>query len=282
MIKRILVPLDSSPYAQSALNFACKIAQQLDAEVTGLVVLDIHGIEKSIGPVPVGGSYYADHLEKIKEVEAKERINAILAEFENKCQREGIRYAKSERQGSPSQNIIEEAIYYDAVMMGTRTYFKFGTDDHPGDSLDKIMDKCITPIYAVPASFSLPKIPVVKINSLIAFDGSQPAARALQRFAQLAMTDVLEITLLNSSHDLKKGEFLLNQAEAFLKGHGFSNIHKDLTDEKIISVIENQYLDRMDLFVVGANSKSDLMDFFLGSLTKSLIKKDQKAILIGQ
>ena len=148
MIKRILVPLDASPYAQSALNFACKIAQQLDAEVTGLVILDIPGIEKSIGPVPAGGLYYAEHLEKAKENEAKERIDAILADFESKCQQQGIRYAKSERQGSPSQNIIEEAIYFDAVVIGTRTFFKFGTGDHPGDSLEKILDKCITPLLS--------------------------------------------------------------------------------------------------------------------------------------
>jgi nucleotide-binding universal stress UspA family protein len=54
MIKRILVPLDHSPFTDTAMNIATTITRINEAELTGLVVIDIPGIEKSIGPIPVG------------------------------------------------------------------------------------------------------------------------------------------------------------------------------------------------------------------------------------
>ena len=53
MIKRILLPLDSSPYTDTAMEIGCDLAERHGAELTGLVILDIPGIEKSIGPVPL-------------------------------------------------------------------------------------------------------------------------------------------------------------------------------------------------------------------------------------
>ncbi|MBN2423993.1 MAG: universal stress protein [Calditrichaceae bacterium] len=282
MIKRILVPLDASPYAKNALNFACKIAQQLDSEITGLVILDLPGIEKSIGPIPAGGLYYAEQLEKTKTEEAKKQIDRIMDDFEKKCRDEGVRFAKSQQQGCPSENIVREAVYYDAVIIGMRTYFQFGAKDDSGDSLEEILDSCITPIYAVPKSFEIVNFPAMSMNVCIAFDGSLPAARAMQRFTHLRLPDHLQVTVLNSNKNKDEAQYLLDRAESFLMGHGFRNIKKDWTNESIIKAVENQYLDKMDLFVVGANSKNDLLDFFLGSLTKTLIKKDKKPVLIGQ
>ena len=85
MIKRILVPLDPSPYSKSAVQLACQIAKIYQAEVTGLVILDLPGIEDSIGPVPLGGIYMADKLEKEKTQEAKKRIEMLLKE---RCSKE--------------------------------------------------------------------------------------------------------------------------------------------------------------------------------------------------
>jgi len=62
--RRILIPLDPSPYSESALNLACIVAKIYDAEITGMVILDIPGIKDSIGPVPIGGIYLAEKLEE--------------------------------------------------------------------------------------------------------------------------------------------------------------------------------------------------------------------------
>jgi nucleotide-binding universal stress UspA family protein len=281
MIKRILVPLDSSPYCAAALNLACIMGKQFDAEITGMVILDIHGIEKSIGPVPAGGLYYAEQLEKSKLEDAKKRIHKLLSQFENKCKKEGIKYKIAERQGSPSNQIIKDAIFYDAVIIGIRTFFHFEAQDDAGDSLEKILDDSITPIYAVSENFADPITVKDKLKVLITFDGSHPSARALQRFAQFDLPIAMETTLLNCSENKEKADYLLLEAENYLKCHGFNKIQKVWTDEHIIDVIENQYIDKIDFIVLGANSKKGILDFVLGSLTERLVKIGTKSLLIG-
>jgi nucleotide-binding universal stress UspA family protein len=281
MIKRILIPLDPSPYTDAALEIGTTMAKLNQAELTGLVILDIPGIEKSVGAIPLGGLYYAEKIEKAKRKEAEQRIHDLLVTFKTKCEKEDIAYREAEQQGSPSERIIQESIFYDAVIIGMRTFFHFETQDSPGKSLDEILDETITPIYAVPEKFKLPQIPLEKIKVLIAFDGSHPAARALQRFAQLAPPSLFEVLLLTSESKKEKAYYLMNQAENYLKCHHFQNIQKKWITEHIIDAITNTYLEWAHVVVVGAHSKKGMFNFMVGSLTKYLIKEAKKPVLIG-
>ena len=120
------------------------------------------------------------------------------------------------------------------------------------------------------------------IRVLIAFDGSPLAARAMQRFSQLIKPDTFEITLLNSSDDKAHGDNILSRTEEYLKGHGVKNIHKVWTQKDIIKIIEDEYYDAMDIFVVGAHARDKIFDFLVGSLTKYLVKNAKIPVFIGQ
>jgi nucleotide-binding universal stress UspA family protein len=56
MIKRILIPLDSSNYTDTAIEIGCDLAKRHGAELTGMVIMDIPGIKETISPVPLGGA----------------------------------------------------------------------------------------------------------------------------------------------------------------------------------------------------------------------------------
>lgn len=286
MIKRILIPLDPSPYTDKAIDVGCTIARQSGAELSGLVVLDLPGIEKSIGSIPVGGGYYAEQLEMKKQKDASEHIQALLTKFEEKCEQEGVRHSEAQRQGSPSEYIIKEAYFYDAVMVGLRTFFHFETSDKPGNSLDDLLDHCVTPIYGVPKDFQLPNIPEEKVNVVIALNDSPSAIRALHRFGQLAANapTLMEVVLVISDKDEKTANYYLNQAEAYLKSHSIPDpdIEKVWTKDNIIDAINDKYLDWATIVVAGVHSKKGWFDFNSGDLIKFLIKEDKKPILIGQ
>lgn len=282
MIKRILIPLDSSPYTESALEIGCIIARQHNAEITGLVILDIPGIKKSVGPVPLGAIEYAERLEQMKEKQAHDHIHELLAKFKEKCTNEGVRFTEAEMQGCPSERIIRESIYYDLVIIGLRTFFHFPKSDKPGDTLDEVMDQSITPILGVPKSFTFPDVSKQKIKVLIAFDGSLPSANAMQDFIPFALPDVMEVVLLTSSDNNDTADYHLTQAEAYLKAHSIFNVKKEKTSEDIKKVVMQKYLNWATLIVVGTHSKSGIFDFMVGSLTKQLIKADKKPLLISQ
>ena len=282
MIKRILIPLDPSPFTETALKFGTTMAKFNSAQVTGLVILDMAGIEKSIGPIPLGGLYYADKIEKAKQKEAQNRIDQLLTKFKDICEKAGVDCREAQTQGIPSEQIIQESIFYDAVIMGMRTFFHFETQDTPGDSLEKVLDQTITPVYAVPEKIIMPDIPSERIKVLIAFDGSLPSARALQRFGQLAPMDVFEVKLLISETKEDKAHYYLDQAESYLRCHNINNIQKEWIKDEIIEAIDKKYLDWAHVVVVGAHSKAGLFKFMVGSLTKHLIKVAKRPLLISQ
>ena len=282
MIRRILIPLDPSPYAESALHLGCIIAKEYSAEVTGLVILDIPGIEESIGPIPIGGIHLAEKLETAKKEEARKRIDDLIVKFKNKCVKEGVSYREAQRQGSPSTQILNESIYYDLLIIGLRTYFNFETSEKYGKSLDQLLKQSITPIYGVPENLHLIQKPDRKIRVLIAFDGSPLAARAMQRFSLMVTPDLYEITLLNSSNEREEGEDVLARAEEYLNAHNIHDIEKIWISDHIIDAIKNDYYDKMDGFVVGAHSREGIFDFLVGSLTKYLVKSAKKPVFIGQ
>lgn len=282
MVKSILVPLDPSPYTEVATKMAIRIAKFNDAHITGMVIIDIPGIEKAIGPVPPGGIYYAEHLEEKKKADAEKRVDELLDKFRKACDAAGVAHSEAKNQGSPSDSILKEAIYYDLVLMGLRTHFNFETESTEGDSLNNVLEESITPIYAVPAEMpvSLDKKQHVKV--CIPFDGSLPAARALQRFAQLIRHDIPEVKLLMSHDDGDYANQILENAKTYLRYHGIENVQTDWTVEHIIEKVKAEYMDWADAFVVGAHSRKGFLDFMVGSLTKELIAWNKKPVLIGQ
>jgi len=280
MLRRILIPFDPSPYAAAALEYACFLAKRQNAEVTGVVVLDIPGIEKSIGPTPLGGIYYASMLEKTKEKKAHEHIQTLLGKFKEKCQKEGVAHREAELQGSPSEQILHDSIYYDLVVMGMRTHFHFETEHKPGDSIERIFSHASTPFLTVPEHFQ----PKEKINVLMAFNGSPPAVRAMQGFTHLfeASAFETEITLLMSESDATLAKSHLDGASAYLKAHSFHNVKIERISQDILQAMEEKYLPWADLVVLGVHSKKGLLDFMLGSLSRYLIKVGTKPLLFGQ
>ncbi len=281
MIKRILVPLDPSPYSEAALAWAVFMAKRHGAEVTGLVVLDFPGIRRSIGPVPLGGSTYAERLQESRAEEAKKRIRALLSDFARKCDAAEVAHIENRSQGVPGERILQESIYFDAVVMGMRTHFRFGEGDKPGDSLEKILDHSITPIYCIPQGVRLPSGAGRKMTALVLFNGSLASGHALQRFAQLARPEKSDVILLASSDDRDEALERLDKAESYLRRHSFDLVQKKWTDQELVGALESGYLGRVDLIVAGAHSQKGLIKFKLGSVPKHLIKAANTPLLLG-
>ena len=281
MIKRILIPLDPSEYTKAAIQVGAQIARRTDAELTGLVILDIEGIEDSIGPIPMGGLYYAERMEMAMKVEASQRVKDLLEDFKKRCEKLKVRYNEAHVQGFPSKKIIEEAMYFDLVILGLKTHFNFEVSDKM-ESIEKILKESITPILAVPPHFRFSEDSKVKTRAVLAFDGSLLAARAMQRFAQLINPDYFDLTLIYSGEDIKYGQTLIQRAEGYMKAHGVMSLETMISSQDIIEMIRDHFWEKTDVFVVGAHGHEGIFDFMVGSLTKYVVNQKDKAVFIGQ
>lgn len=282
MLKRILLPLDPSEYSAQATKLACNIALHHDAEVTGMVVLDVPGIESSIGPIPARAAFYAKELEKARIQDADARIKKLLDEFKATCDSFKVKHSEAYLQGVPSDMIVEESKYFDLLIMGKRTFFHFETQDDEGDSFAKVLDSSSTPIIAVPKEFDGTNFIQEDTKVLISVDGKRSSTRALHAFAYLMRDGIFEVNLLIANEDDYYCDSVLQKSTAFLKSQGFENIIAHKTKKNIVEYVDNNFLGKVDLFVIGEHNKNTFADFFVGSYSKYLIENSKNLILIGQ
>jgi len=282
MIKRILVPLDSSPFTEATLNYACFLARQNNATLTGLAVLDVPGIEKSVGTLPVGGIYYADKLVEAKKHDELDHIADLVANFKAVCGREGVSHRVSQFQGSPSTEIIKESLYYDRVVMGMRTNFRCDAKPiDPGDAVENLLDDTITPFVVVPRE--LPDFPTAgkPWKVLVAFNSSLPSARAMHRFAQMADQQLYQVKIFRCGGEESESRASLLRAANFLRDHGFEKRETCWMEEGKLSDEADKLVDWADKVVVGVHSRAGLVDFMIGSFSRKLLHRADRMLLLG-
>jgi nucleotide-binding universal stress UspA family protein len=281
LIKRILVPLDATPYSASAMDFSCWLAQRHSAEVTGLVALDIEDIKESFGSAPAGGFYYAERLGAAREKQALDYIQHLINGFKVKCEKAGVRHREAFEQGIPVKEIIRRSFYFDAMVMGLRNDFQFDGKDRPIKSISSVLHNGVTPVYAVPADIPSSMLQSKILHTVIAIDGSPLAGRALQHFAHLAVPDLAQVRLVASGADKDRSGFFLREAEALLRAHGFTSIENLAIEKEINQAMREDYYDWADLIVVGAHAKNEWLEAITGSLTRLLIDEARVILLIG-
>lgn len=278
MINRILVPLDPSPFSHAATLHACRIAEASGASVTGLVILDLPDIEWHHKPIhAVALQTYQDAVAAARH-DAAGRIRETLDHFGKTCATRGVPHHEAECQGLPADTILRFAGYYDLVIMGLRTYFQFETQEGPGNSLSRVLQHTTCPVLAVPKhrheAFESP---------LLAFDGSPNALRALHALADLHTGSPLkQVTILTSDDDEHRRSFLLKQAAAYLRAYGIPSFSLVDTARDVRAVIEEDYLERVDLIALGVHARHPFKDFLVGSLTESLIEFGHMPLLLAQ
>ncbi len=276
MIRRILVPVDPSEYTRAAVAMACELAKKHNAEVTAIGIVDKPGIERSEGGAPIGAIYYAEKAIEHKVDEARRVIMGLFDEFRKTCDEAGVPHRETEKVGDPEKLLMAESRYHDLLIVGLRSSLHFATEEHPEKNLDELLDATITPILAVPVELS------ELHHVLVAYDGSLPAARSLQRFAHLAVVPNLAITVLSVQDDEDEARELVTRAEEYLRVYGAKNVTTVYRKGDVIDTVENEFIDKVDTVVLGVHSRLPLVDFVVGSLTKHVIHRGDRAVFLGQ
>jgi len=267
MIKKVIVGLDGSNYAKSAISVACRLAKDSDGTVVGVGVVDLPGIESIERGATPGALYFAEKTEEHKIKDAIEKVEGFLTQFESTCKKYGVNYELHSKQGDPFEVIVREGKVSDLIILGLRTYFHFETRSKSGDTLRQILEKVVCPVFAVPEKFNDPQ------NILVAYDGSVHSARALRAFTDRFYSSYhhikwIVLTLLDNSEDSKE---IQQEALNYLRCWGIEA--KGLVLEgSPASVIHNQAksLEPM-IAIIGAYGRSRISEILFGSTTHRLI-----------
>lgn len=279
MIRRIIVPLDPSPFADAAVAYAIQLAQAHEATVTGFMVVDTPGIHESVSPISPGAAVYAKKAENRLEAEAHERISETLEKFASRCEKAGVKHEEVEDQGDPVEAIARESAFFDLLVVGLRTHFHFQTTEGEGDTLQDLVGKLSTPILAVTERH----VPLSeKMNVVVAYDGSPAAVRSLRQFTQLAAFSNPNIAVLTADEKLEVARKIYGPAEEYLKVYGYTDVEPQWTPMHIADAIDEEYVDKADLVVLGMHAKRGIFSFVVGSLANHMIRMAKVPVFIGQ
>lgn len=273
MFRSILVPVEGSEYSKAAMHFAIQIAKDHSAQLSGMAIIDKPDIEKSLGPVPLGGMYYALKAEEKKLTEAEAKARDLVEDFSKVCKAEGVAFHLIVREGEPVEVISDEAKYHDLAVMGLRTVFKYGAkgDDN---TLEGYLSHAAQPVIAVPKSYN----PIEKI--LVTYDGSLPSARAIHSFVQFGIWNERQMTLLNVNDDKDVGDALLERMGHLLEAHQieFEKVHSYGKPEEVVLNYTKE--ENCDLVVLGAHSKDKITRFLFGDTTKVILAKAEMPLFL--
>lgn len=275
MVKRILVPLDNSEFSAAAIEYAAFVAKRQNASLTGLAIIDVPGIEHSIGPSGTAGIYWAERVEKHLTEDAQNRLKKVLDDFAAKCETMNIPHNEVLDSGSPAEKIFNYSMFFDLVVIGLQTHFNFETSPKPGHTLDKVLNHSITPVLGVPSSFKNIK------NVLIGFDGSFAAAKALKKFIHLAMAKDLEIKIVIADKSEEEADYLKENVDSYFKSYGLTKYSFEISDQKFVDLLKENFYQWADLLVLGAHSKKSILEFLVGSATEFVINQADRPVFIG-
>lgn len=128
MTRRVLVPIDGSPHADAALEYACSLHS--GAEITALFVLDPFGYYEE-------GRGFPDRLEDWY-ANLEERADRLFEEATERASEHGVELRTATERGRPDRAIVDHAAEndFDAVVIGAH-----GRRDVAGVLLGSVAEK---------------------------------------------------------------------------------------------------------------------------------------------
>jgi len=269
MIQNILIPTDGSDYGKTAIAYGIYFARKLNAQLTGLHVVDIRLIR---GPVftDISGSIglppYQEFLPAIESgLDAK--ADAILQDFRGQCEAAGVHPETKKITGVIDEAIIEEGSKCcDWILLAQRgEHFHINGGAILGSTAQSVVRRSGKPVLVTPEHFR-------EIKSMaVAYDGSAPADKALKLAAELSKQAAWPLSVVIVAADPASGEDISKKAESLLSAFRMDSAAITLTGKEGKALLQFIREGTVELLVMGAYGHNRLRELLVGSTTSLII-----------
>ena len=278
MIQNILIPTDGTDYGKTAIAYGVYFARKLNAQLTGLHVVDIRLIR---GPVftDISGSIglppYQEFLPAIESgLDAK--ADAILQDFRGQCEAAGVHPETKKVTGVIDEAIIEEGSKCcDWILLAQRgEHFHIDGGAILGSTAQSVVRRSGKPVLVTPEHFR-------EIKSMaVAYDGSAPADKALKLAAELSKQAAWPLSVVIVAADPTSGEDISKKAEVLLSAFKMDSAAIILTGKEGKALLNFIREGTVELLVMGAYGHNRLRELLVGSTTSSIIRKSTIPVLL--
>jgi len=267
-MRSILVTVDDTPSAVAARGLAVALARQCGAQIRGVTALDVSDLDR-VEPVPIGGVQYAydrlKHREKLAN-ERRARIAELPAVFERHLADAGMEAVCSTMEADVRGGLFRMIETSDLVVTGRDAEFHLEPLEGVTPLVEHIIAKGCRPVVVSGPEW------VESGPVLVAYDGSAPAAKALQIAVLLGIVGSTGAHILSISRDRSAATAIAERARAFLAVHG---IIADLeavesTDHPAGVLLRRASEIGARLLVMGAFGHRGFREILFGSTTRRL------------
>jgi len=276
-----LIGLDTPKHAAVLVELGIRWAQRFGVALVGLGIVDEPGIRANEPAWPVGGTpgvdpvYYMGYEARLADVHR--HVGQLLEQFAARCAEVGVAHAEVKAVGSPHELIAAEAQSCDLVVLARRSHFRFtARDDQSDEILKKVLKDTTRPIVVVPST------PFPDGRVAMAYDGSLQATRALAAFQGTVLAKSGEVHIISVDASALVAAEHANSARKFLSDHGIEAVPLVLASTAPPAQVILEQISRLGagLLVMGAYGQSTLREFFIGSVTRTLLSESKVPLFL--
>lgn len=279
MIKSILLPVDGSTYTESVLAYGRYLAQEFEAALRILTVVDIRlyewnmtaGTDSFVPVVP--SSEFQEESQHMQE----EKADRILDKADELFKNSGISYTLHKVSGIPVDEICQAGRTSDLVILGVRGEYERWRNKLLGATVEAVTRQINTSCLLVDKTFS----PVEHIHC--GYDASKYGVRALQMAAFIASHMKKELHIITVADSDEEGKEILDEAAHYLQPYGIPfKLHQEKGEAAEILVNFRRELADSALTIIGSYGHSRLREAILGSTTVEVMRRAPKPVLLAK
>jgi hypothetical protein len=276
MQKKILLAMEGNRFSTSTLKYGIEIAKETNSLLVGVFLRDLkyagYAYPIIFDQPFVDTGVYSKFLK-----EEKEKIDANIKIFNDRCSKEGIAHKVHLDEAAPIEGIIHESAYADLIIMDSKMNISDLLPDNPSSTLRDILVDAHCPIMIVPTSYQPIK------NIILSYDGSHSSAFAVRMFSYIFPEWCDYKAFLVSVNQSKGNHLKENTNIRELMSRHYSDVTYEVmkgdVGKEMMKFMKYNYAN--SIVVMGAYGRNALSRLWRQSLANMIIKDIKVPVFIS-
>lgn len=277
VIKKILVPMDDSAYAENALANAVIIAKKLNAALTGVYAKDVRLTEgpwfKSVDGVLTSEPFF--ELGKSARDSFEGITKNIKTHFISTCKQNAISFTFETQKGLPSNVILEKSRFADMIVMGKKGRDARRLVNFLGSVCMRVIRHSDKPVFIVDY---IPPRDMKK--ALICYAGVYYAKKTLTVAKYLALGMEMELSVLTSAATKSKAVQIQQEAKRYFADNGLKVNYITAADNLRKEVANIRNIEKFDMLIAGGSISKRYEDFRSLTLVEKILHENTISVFL--
>lgn len=276
MKKKIILAMEGNRFSNSTLKYGIEIAKLTDSLLVGVFMRDLKYAGYAY-PIIFDQPFVDTGLYSKFLKEEREKIDANIKIFQDKCSKEGIAHKVHLDEAAPIEGLIHESAYADLIIMDSKMNISDLLPDSPSSTLRDILVDAHCPIMIVPGTYQQIR------NIVLTYDGSHSSATAIKMFNYIFPEWSDNKTYLVSVNHAKGNHLKENTNIRELMGRHYSDVTYEILRGDTAKEIKKfmKYNSANSIVVMGAYSRNAFSRLWRQSLANMIIKDVKVPVFIS-